>query len=144
MLVALYSEAARRGIVEARRYIAEKGYGSSADDIRHCRQDLLAMDQKGGLGTGFGDFFGVSSCRDLLFHVQEQRMRLPDIAHFLKDNDLAFLGFETDTATLQAYRQRFPDDPAAIDLQNWDAFEAEQPDTFAGMYVFWVQKSGAT
>ncbi len=142
MLVALYSEAARRGIVEARQLIAERGYGSCADDIRRCRQDLLERDHGGGLGTGFGDFFGVSSCRDLLFHVQEQRMRLPDIARFLKDNDLAFLGFETDKAVLQAYRRQFPGDPTATDLENWDAFEQGHPDSFAGMYVFWVHKNG--
>jgi len=143
MLVALYSEAARHGIVDARKFIAQKGYSASADDIRRCRQDLLTMDSNGGLGTGFGDFFGVSSCRDLLFHVQEQRMTLPAIARFLKDNDLGFLGFEIGKATLQVYRQRFPGDPAATDLQNWDAFESEQPDTFAGMYVFWLQKARA-
>ncbi len=94
MLVGLYSEAARRGIVEARQFIAQQGYGPSADDIRRCRQDLLALDQSGQLGSAFGDFFGVSSCRDLLFHVQEQRMRLPSIAAFLEENGLTFLGFE--------------------------------------------------
>ena len=143
MLVGLYSEAGRRGIMKARQFIAERGYGPSPDDIRRCRQDLLAMDQARALGTDFGDFFGVSSCRDLLFHVQEQQMRLPAIAAFLKDNGLTFLGFETDSATLHAYRRRFPDDPAAINLDHWDAFEAGRPDTFSGMYVFWVQKNGA-
>ena len=57
MLVALYSEKARQGIVEARRYIAEKGYGPSPGDIRRCRQDLLDMDPKREFGTAFGDFF---------------------------------------------------------------------------------------
>ena len=140
MLVGLYSEAARRGIVEARRYIAERGYGASADDIRRCRQDLLNMDRSGKLGAAFGDFFGVSSCRDLLFHVQEQWTRLPTIAAFLRDNDVTFLGFETDNAIIQAYRSRFPDDPAATDLDHWDAFENDNPDAFSGMYVFWIQK----
>ena len=143
MLVGLYSEAARRGIVEARRFIAERGYGTSADDIRRCRQDLLDLDRNRELGTAFGDFFGVSSCRDLLFHVQEQQMRLPAIAAFLRDNGLTFLGFEIDDATLQAYRRRFPDDPAATNLHHWEAFENDKPDTFARMYVFWVQKNGA-
>ncbi|MES2294145.1 MAG: tetratricopeptide repeat protein [Pseudomonadota bacterium] len=143
MLVGLYSEAARRGIVEARRFIAERGYGASADDIRRCRQDLLDLDRSRELGTAFGDFFGLSSCRDLLFHVQEQRMRIPAIAAFLRDNGLTFLGFETDNATLQAYRRRFPGDPAATNLHHWEAFENDKPDTFARMYVFWVQKNGA-
>jgi hypothetical protein len=26
------------------------------------------------------------------------------------------------------------------DLASWDDFEREQPNTFAGMYQFWVQK----
>jgi len=32
------------------------------------------------------------------------------------------------------------DDPAMIDLDHWHAFEQEQPDTFAGMYQFWIAK----
>jgi Tfp pilus assembly protein PilF/SAM-dependent methyltransferase len=141
MLVGLYSEAARRGITEARRFIAERGYGVSADDIRRCRQDLLELDRSRELGAAFGDFFGMSSCRDLLFHVQEQQMRLPAIAAFLKNNDLTFLGFETDVATLQSYRRRFPDDLAAASLDHWRAFEDDNPDTFSNMYVFWIQKA---
>ncbi|HZM05626.1 MAG TPA: class I SAM-dependent methyltransferase [Candidatus Saccharimonadales bacterium] len=141
MLVGLYSEAARRGITEARRFIAERGYGVSADDIRRCRQDLLDLDRSRELGAAFGDFFGVSSCRDLLFHVQEQQMRLPAIAAFLKDNGLTFLGFEMDGATLRVYKRRFPDDPAATNLDHWQAFEDDNPDTFSNMYVFWIQKS---
>ena len=143
MLVGLYSEAARRGIMTARQFIARQGYGTSADDIRRCRQDLLALDRNGELGTAFGDFFGVSSCRDLLFHAHEQQFRIPAIAAFLRDNGLTFLGFETDGATLQAYRRRFPDDPTATNLDHWDAFENDSPDTFARMYVFWMQKNGA-
>ncbi len=141
MLVGLYSEVARRGIVEARKFIAQQGYGTSADDVRRCRQDLLDLDRDRELGIDSGDFFGVSSCRDLLFHVQEQRMRLPDIAAFLRDNDLAFLGFETSDTILRAYRRRFPGDSAATNLDHWQAFENDNPDTFSGMYVFWIQKS---
>ncbi len=142
MIVGLYSEVARRQIVEARRFIAGRGYSNSADNIRRCRQDLLDL----GEGRDFGiaasdDFFGVGSCRDLLFHVQEVQMRLPAIAAFLRDHGLTFLGFETDAATLYAYRQRFPDDPAATNLEHWQIFEAENPDTFSRMYRFWIQKN---
>jgi tetratricopeptide (TPR) repeat protein/SAM-dependent methyltransferase len=144
MLVGLYSQLARRGVVEARRFIAERNYGPSADDIRRCRQDLLATDRSGKLGTDFGDFFGLSSCRDLLFHVQERRMRLAEIAAFLDEHGLRFLGFERDAAAMRAYKRRFRDDPAAANLAHWDAFENDHPDTFSGMYVFWIQKSAET
>jgi hypothetical protein len=110
----------------------------SAGDIRRCRQDLLSRDKSIAASD---DFFGISSCRDLLFHVQEQRMRLSTIADFLGNHGLAFLGFETDEATLQAYRGRFPRDPAAVNLGHWQVFERDNPSTFAGMYRFWVQKA---
>ncbi len=142
MMVGLYSETARQGIARAQHIIAQGGYGISADGIRRCRQDLLNSDARQDLGVAASDdFFGISSCRDLLFHVQESRTRLPVIEAFLQDNGLAFLGFETDAATLQAYRQRFPDDPAAANLSHWHAFESEYPTTFSGMYRFWIQKA---
>jgi len=41
---------------------------------------------------------------------------------------------------LQQYRACFPDDPCATNLKNWARFEADNPDTFVGMYRFWIQK----
>jgi Tfp pilus assembly protein PilF/2-polyprenyl-3-methyl-5-hydroxy-6-metoxy-1,4-benzoquinol methylase len=140
MMLGLYSEVARRRIMAMRRRIAAWGYVSAADDIRRCRQDLWNSDSPDLRIVNAYDFFGVSTCRDLLFHVQERQIELAAIADFLKDNDLTFLGFETDHATLEAYRQRFPRDPAATDLHNWQLFENDNPDSFSRMYQFWVQK----
>jgi 2-polyprenyl-3-methyl-5-hydroxy-6-metoxy-1,4-benzoquinol methylase len=137
MTVGLYSKLARRGLGQARTFIAEKTYGVCADEIRRCRQDLLDFDKSIASSS---DFFGISSCRDLLFHVQEQEMQLPAIAAFIQDNGLTFLGFETDDAILQRYRRRFPDDRSATHLGHWHRFEQENPDAFARMYRFWVQK----
>ena len=141
MTLSLYSKVARRRIVAARRRIAEWGYGPSADDIRRCRQDLWNLDNPDLRIVNAYDFYGISTCRDLLFHVQEWQTDLPTIAAFLKDNGLTFLGFETDKATLQAYRRRFSGDAAATSLDNWQAFENDNPDTFSRMYQFWIQKS---
>jgi Flp pilus assembly protein TadD/2-polyprenyl-3-methyl-5-hydroxy-6-metoxy-1,4-benzoquinol methylase len=144
MMVGLYSEVARRGIVKAQRFAAQGGYGVSADGIRQCRQDLLNSDASRERGVAeSSDFFGISSCRDLLFHVQESRTQLSEIDAFLRQNGLVFLGFETERATLTAYRRRFPDDPAAINLRQWHAFESECPSIFSGMYRFWVRKDNS-
>jgi 2-polyprenyl-3-methyl-5-hydroxy-6-metoxy-1,4-benzoquinol methylase len=140
MTLSLYSEAARRRIVSARERIAQWGYGASADDIRRCRQDLWNLEKPDLRIVNAYDFYGISTCRDLLFHVQEWQTDLNAIDAFLKDNGLTFLGFEIDRATLDAYRRRFPGDPAATNLGNWHAFENENPDTFSRMYQFWVQK----
>ena len=142
MMLGFYSEAARQNIVLIRNFIAARGYGSTADEIRRCRQDLMDLDKSAGsrTTTKSTDFFSISACRDLLFHVQEHRMTLPGIETFLKENNLAFIGFEIDADILRAYKLRFPDDRAATDLGTWHIFENENPGTFAGMYQFWVQK----
>ena len=139
MTVGLYSALARAEVVKARALIAERGYRSSADDIRRCRQALFEDGSFAAI-TSSGDFFSTSGCRDLLFHVQEQRLTIPQIAEFIAANGLSFVGFDLDHATPQKYLQHFPQDRAMTDLACWDAFEREHPHTFAGMYQFWVQK----
>jgi 2-polyprenyl-3-methyl-5-hydroxy-6-metoxy-1,4-benzoquinol methylase/cytochrome c-type biogenesis protein CcmH/NrfG len=144
MKIALYSEVARRGVVLIRTFIAEHGYGSTAEDIRRYRQELINLDDGASFGAALKltDFFSTSDCRDLLFHVQEHRMTLAGIDAFLGENELQFLGFEITSDIFNAYRLRFPEDRAATNLGNWQLFENENPDTFIGMYQFWVQKPG--
>ena len=67
-------------------------------------------------------------------------MTIGQIADFIVENDLAFLGFDLDHLTLQRYLAKFPHDKTMTDLASWDAFEREHPATFSGMYQFWVQK----
>jgi tetratricopeptide (TPR) repeat protein/SAM-dependent methyltransferase len=143
MNLGFYSAVARRNIVKARAFISEQGYADTADGIRRCRQDLIDLGRTTDFGTTLrtGDFFSISACRDLLFHVQEQRMTLTDIDAFLRENSLAFLGFDIDATVLHAYKLRFRDDRAATDLGQWQIFENENPDIFAGMYQFWIQKA---
>lgn len=145
MFLAFYSQRARRQINQARARIAAQGLGTTADDIRAFRQQLIQERDPHLLGPILEsqDFFSLSACRDLLFHVQEHQLALPQIARLLDDQQLSFLGFELDEAVLAAYRQRFAQDPTASDLRCWDTFEAEHPGLFGGMYVFWIQKPGA-
>lgn len=142
MRLGFYSDVARRNIVKARAFIAGRGYGATANEIRRCRQDLTDLDKTADFGDALTtpDFFSNSACRDLLFHVQEHRMTLTGIAAFLRANNLVFLGFEIDADVLGAYRQRFPADRAATRVGQWQIFENENPDTFRSMYNFWIQK----
>jgi SAM-dependent methyltransferase len=142
MRIALYSTLARRHIVAAQRLIAERGWPSDAGGIRAARQAILALpdDAPERHVTSGIDFFTLSECRDLLFHVQEHTFDIPALAAFLSDNGLAFLGFEVPPAVAHAYARRFPADPAMTDLSNWHAFEQDNLDTFIGTYQFWLQK----
>ena len=142
MRVALYSTLARRDIEAARRYIAARGLRATAADIRLCRQEIMAMPEGEPARNAMTliDFFSLSDCRDLLFHVQERTSTIEEIAEFLQAEKLEFLGFETEPGTAWRYAQRFPDDPARVNLAYWHRFEQDNPDTFIAMYEFWIQK----
>jgi tetratricopeptide (TPR) repeat protein/SAM-dependent methyltransferase len=142
MRIGLYSAVARSDIAAAQRLIAERGYGRSAQDVRKFRRDLQASapELAARLAARYRDFFSTSECRDLLFHRQERCFTLPQIKSFLAEEKLVFLGFETEGATLQVFRHHFSDREALADLDRWHEFEAANPQTFAGMYQFYVQK----
>jgi SAM-dependent methyltransferase len=139
MRLGFYSALGRRDVLAARTYIAEQGFRSTAEDIRRCRQRLLATPHRAV--AKYYDYFSTSECRDLLFHVQEHVIGIPDIRSFMVAHTLQFIGFEVAPQVYGLYRERFPADHAMTDLDHWHAFETAHPDTFAGMYQFWVQKS---
>lgn len=135
MRIGLYSELGRRAVVRARALIAERGFAATPEGIRACRAALLADESFAGIVRN-EDFYSLSGCRDLLFHVQEHRLSLPQVKAMMAALGLQFSGFEfADSGITLA---RFSKNP--LDLDAWDAFERENPDTFARMYQFWVRK----
>jgi ubiquinone/menaquinone biosynthesis C-methylase UbiE len=143
MNIGFYSERAREDVVAAQRFVARKGYKPTPDDIRRCRNEFRRLPAESPLRRvmSFADFYSLSELRDLLFHVQEHGVNLPQIARFLIDNKTQFLGFNQAPHIMQRYRQQFPEDSAMIDLALWDRFEVENPRAFVGMYQFWIQKT---
>ena len=142
MKLGFYSQTARKNINQLRDFIKTEGFGNTPDAIRACRQHLIEHSQSTDIGDIFllRDFYSTSACRDLLFHVQEHQLTLPEIEAFLQPHGLKFIGFETDANTLDAYHQQFPNDPSATNLSNWHQFEQDHPNTFISMYQFWLQK----
>lgn len=143
MRLGLYSALARQDLTAAREFIAQGCRGASADDIRRCRQELVNAGESTPVArvANWSDFFSTSSCRDLLFHVQEHQMSLPEIDAFLRQNALQFLGFILPNSVRETYRRCFPNDKTMTDLTLWHAFEKENPATFVAMYQFWIRKA---
>ncbi len=142
MHVGLYSEIARRDVAAARAFIAERGYASTPADIRRCREDLLQTPL--GSVARFADFFSLSECRDLLFHVQEIRMTIPSLKEFIEGHALEFIGFDFNETAAQDMRAMFAAAGWSMgDLDKWHAVETKYPDTFGNMYQFWVQKGAS-
>jgi len=144
MAVALYSEIARRSIVNVRDLIAKKKYGSSAEEIRRFRADCPKVLKKNDftyITEKLRDFYSLAECRDLLFHVQENRFTIPQINECLDDLKLEFIRFIVSPECENSYSSLFPNDSDKKDLNNWDNFEKKNPDAFKSMYTFWCHKS---
>lgn len=142
MKIGLYSELARASVVAARKYIVERKFSTSPEDIRQCRHEILNFNENNPISRviNFTDFFGLSECRDLIFHVQEHRFTLIQLKEALKILNLNFVGFTLKPLIEKQYAERFPEDISKTNLDNWHLFEMEFPDTFRSMYQFYVQK----
>ncbi|MBF0589508.1 MAG: tetratricopeptide repeat protein [Magnetococcales bacterium] len=147
MKIGLYSELARQSVVQCRAMIAQKGYDDTPQGVRRFREYLKAYSQEhdGTMMaemTQWRDFFSLSECRDLLFHVQEHRFTLLQIERALEELGLTFLGFQgVGSGTMKAFAALYPEDPEAQrSLALWHRFEVQNPETFIGMYQLWLQK----
>ena len=141
MRVGVYSETARRSIVEARALIAERGYRPTIDDIRKFREEIFRTDIDGRwrIITGSADFYSISGCRDLLFNVMEHRFTIPQISKIVGEHEVSFLGFEAEPQVIQLFQRQFPAAPLT-NLQHWHALEMANPGAFRYMYIFSVRK----
>lgn len=143
MLIGLYSENARKNIVGAQDFAKEKGLSGSAKDIREFRKLIFELPDDNPIKTVSKqlDFYSISSCRDLCFHIQEARYTLPELKQVLEDLDLECVGFMPNFAEIATmYKQQFPDDPQMKDFDNWEKLEQKRPDICIGMYNFWCKR----
>lgn len=138
----LYSKTARRSIEDARKKIVQQNIHRERDSMLAFRQNIASHlgEETAGYLQKHTDYYNMSTFRDLVFHVQEYCFTLPEIGEALSGFGLTFLGFEIGDNTLSDYRKSYPDDPQALTLKNWHAFELKNPDIFANMYQFWCEK----
>ena len=138
--IGLYSELARRHIVSMREEIHQSGIGSSDNAMKLFRSDVINSDKvhHEQILTS-GDFYSLSTLRDLLFHAQEHRFNMPQIKDCLSQLGLKFCGFESGKIVKNfKLTNTGKDDP--YDLDKWNLYEQANPHSFGEMYQFWCQK----
>ncbi len=145
MNIGLYSDIAREHIVEARKQIAKKKYTASSADIKKYREEIFDMYNNSNSiilkVLDSTDFYSMSACRDLLFHIQEHRFTLLQIEAALNNLGLKFLGFELKQSWVKSkFFKLYPEKNTQESLSLWHQFEIKYPNAFRGMYQFWVQK----
>lgn len=137
----LYSERARAVVRAAHDLIRQMGWAPVDADIRAFRAHLLGLPDGEPLAAlkESADFYSLSGCRDLVFHVQEHRYTPPQLGELIAGAGLRLVGFEASPEAKAAFVTAFgPADP--LDLGLWDRLETRRPRLFAGMYHLWAQK----
>lgn len=142
MRIALYSERARSAVVAARTWLTQKDFDDSPDELRNARRALRALPNnhpaKAVIETP--DFFNLSGLHDLIFNVQEHRFTPKDLKALLEQAGLRFLGFDHfNLAVPGQYADFFGTHADQTDLDKWDAFEQNNPNTFSEMYQIWCR-----
>ena len=140
--IGLYSEIARKVIAQARKTIQTLAIDSTPEGIRRFRKQILDGQIKEllDLPSFAMDFYSLSECRDLCFHVHEHLFTTESLQILLDSHRLNFCGFMLPEQIKKLYQEKYPEDNDMTLLSNWGEFEEEHPSTFSGMYQFWAQK----
>lgn len=142
MAVGVYSATARAGLSKFRASLEQDITPTDDNAIKTLRRTMIDAP-----GDDFersivqsADFNTTSNLRDLLFNVHEIPLSLKEIRDFIDQQGLRFRRFEAPPAINARFIATQGQD-SLRDLESWINFEAENPDAFEGMYVFWVQAS---
>ena len=140
--IGLYSKLARQNVTAARELIKSLGIQSTPEGIRDFRRRIFndGQHELKNLSILVNDFYSLSECRDLCFHVQEHQFTTESLQKLLEAENLEFCGFMVPEAIKMAYHRSFPEDTNGTSLSSWGEFENNNPSTFQSMYQFWAYK----
>lgn len=142
--IGLYSKKARSHITKLKEIIKLLNLKNQDTDIKEFRQKIIEnkYPELNKITKSF-DFYSTSNLRDLLFNVNEFHFNLLQIKDILKELNLKFLGFEFSNDNIfENFNSYFStnnyNDYNSLEL--WNDYEIKNPNTFKGMYQFWVSK----
>ena len=141
--LALYSERGRSHVIAARNLIKEHKIPDTLEGLRVFRELVRGLpdDHPAKPVTQSREFYSASGLHDYVFNIHEVRYSPLQLKTLLEDQRLEFLGFDVPRGDLTtAYKARFPNDKAMVNLENWDTLEADSPDLFEDMMQFWCRK----
>jgi SAM-dependent methyltransferase len=140
--IALYSQRARQVISGIRDLISENKMTPSNEHIRIFRQAILDNLIDGDFTElkQSADFYNLSGCRDLLFHVQEHQFTPLQIEDAINSLGLEFLGFvNLPFSVKKMFEQQFGAKADRTCLENWDTLEEISTGIFGNMYQFYCR-----
>jgi len=141
--LALYSERGRAPVLAARELIKKHSIPDTIEGMRQFRKEVRLLPDNHPVKpiTNSREFYSTSGLHDFVFNSHELRTSPLELKQLLDQHGLEFIGFDIPRGDLIAeYKARFPQDPNMTNLENWDAFEKDNPTTFKEMMQFWCIK----
>ena len=140
MTIGLYSATARAGLSQFRNELKRTNKAPNDNAMKILRRDMIQSPRNDfeRAIVQSADFNTTSNLRDLLFNAHEIPLSLSEIRDFIDQQGLRFLRFDTPPAISARFAEQHGSNSIG-DLETWIDFEADNPDAFEGMYVFWVQ-----
>ncbi len=81
----------------------------------------------------------MNGMHNYAFTQHENTFSPIELKQLLEEAGLSILGVEIKRNEIaESYLSQYPDDPAMKNLENWEAFEKENPDTFDKMINIWA------
>ena len=110
--IGLYSKLARQKVSAARDLIQNLGIQSTPEGIRAFRRQIFSDDhhELKDISALVNDFYSLSECRDLCFHVQEHQFTTESPHKLLDDENPVFCGFMLLGVIKKHYQQHYPKD----------------------------------
>jgi ubiquinone/menaquinone biosynthesis C-methylase UbiE len=146
LFLGLYSTIARQPVISVRKLVADLAVPSSPAGIRDLRRTIMmgeADPELSILASPASDFWTMSECRDLMFHVEEHQFTLLQIGEMFDATGLEFVGLQIPYAPdLTLFRQENESPSQLRSLTAWHRFEERHPQSFGGTYQLWVRKPG--
>tara|TARA_B100000287_G_scaffold177655_1_gene167714 strand:+ start:2470 stop:4701 length:2232 start_codon:yes stop_codon:yes gene_type:complete len=141
--LALYAKKYRDLLIPEKSIINEQKLEANLQDVREARDVILKKSFNDGTDYScyrLNDFYSTSEFIDLLMHKQELSFTIEGLKELFLDN-YNFLGFVMSNEIIKnEYRNIYPQDIKRLNLNNWDEFEKNNPETFRAMYQMWLQK----
>jgi len=135
------SKHGRADVAAVRELVTRLSLPPDTQGIRKVRQKVFAGSAPSDVAIMTRpDFYTVSGCRELLFHVPVTRYALDGVYNMVEQHGLRMVGLFADPVVRTTYRKACPDDPNMADRTSVIRFERDNPKAFRSVYQLLCEK----
>ncbi len=143
--ISAFSTIARQSANAVRLFAKEKELPNTSEGVRTLRQNIRENSAKPEFTEiqNSLEFYTMNGMHNYAFTQHENTFSPIELKQLLEEAGLSILGVEIKrTEIAESYLDQYPNDPAMKNLENWEAFEKENPNTFDKMINIWACLKG--